>query len=348
MSEVVKYQPEIKEEVEQEKFLPDMPISGSALLEVARQAEAYIEAMDKIKTLVLRITRPSDWVDMGGVPYLQATGAEKVARVFGVSWEIAEGYPRKEPLPDGHYMYVYRGKFRLGRHEIEVEGRRSSRDDFFRVRYVRKGDKRERIELPPEEVDEGNVRMAAFTNWINNGIKRLLGLRNLTWEDLEAAGIKRPEKGVNYQKRESEAPKPSSREPSRGGDSQNMRERLVKEFKESFEALGWTTDQGKAFLKQHFKKESAKDLTDEEMAKAIDLLRQEAKRQEIAQAWEEISRFCEQNKIEWKEVETLIRSRFNKETPDSLTLMEVKALLGFLKEKNENKNQEKGSLFNQE
>jgi len=50
----------------------------------------------------------------------------------------------------------------------------------------------ERKELPPSEIDPGDVKKAAYTNCIGNGITRLLGLRNISYEDLEkVAGIKR-------------------------------------------------------------------------------------------------------------------------------------------------------------
>jgi hypothetical protein len=39
------------------------------------------------------------------------------------------------------------------------------------------------------EVDETNIMKAAYSNMMVNGITRLLGIRNLTWEQLEKYGI---------------------------------------------------------------------------------------------------------------------------------------------------------------
>ena len=164
-----------------------VPVASEALVELAAQAERRVEAINKIKAYSLRLTQPSDWVDQNGRPYLQVSGAEKIARLFGISWRIDE--PIREELEGGHYIYTYKGYFSLAGAEIEAIGSRSSKDPFFK-RYVYVNG--ERKELPPSEIDPGDVKKAAYTNCIGNGITRLLGLRNISYEDLEkVAGIKR-------------------------------------------------------------------------------------------------------------------------------------------------------------
>ena len=164
-----------------------VPVASEALVELAAQAERRVEAINKIKQYSLRLTQPSDWVDQNGRPYLQVSGAEKIARLFGISWRIDE--PIREDLEGGHYIYTYKGYFSLAGAEIEAIGSRSSKDPFFK-RYVYVNG--ERKELPPSEIDPGDVKKAAYTNCIGNGITRLLGLRNISYDDLEkVAGIKR-------------------------------------------------------------------------------------------------------------------------------------------------------------
>jgi len=164
-----------------------VPVASEALVELAAQAERRVEAINKIKAYSLRLTQPSDWVDQNGRPYLQVSGAEKIARLFGISWRIDE--PIREDLEGGHYIYTYKGYFSLAGAEIEAIGSRSSKDPFFK-RYVYVNG--ERKELPPSEIDPGDVKKAAYTNCIGNGITRLLGLRNISYDDLEkVAGIKR-------------------------------------------------------------------------------------------------------------------------------------------------------------
>jgi hypothetical protein len=168
-------------------------IYDDALIEAAANAEKRIEAVKKIKAISLRVTNPQDWVDEGGKPYLQVSGGQKVARVFGISWRI------DQPIfiidEDGHFRYEYKGYFSMGNIEIEVIGIRSSKDPFFR------GSKEN--PKPPSEIDKGNVQKSALTNCVGNGITSLLGLKNLTWEDLTDAGISRDKtNSVSFSKKE--------------------------------------------------------------------------------------------------------------------------------------------------
>lgn len=155
------------------------------LVIVAEQAERRVEAVKKIKILALKVTNPYDWVDQNGKPYLQASGAEKVARLFGICWKI-EGGERQE-LENGHFSFSFQGEFRLSGAEIEAIGSRSSTDKFFSTRYKWDEGKQKKLpyELPPSEIDQGNVKKAAYTNCIGNGITRLLGIRNMKWEEIE-------------------------------------------------------------------------------------------------------------------------------------------------------------------
>lgn len=177
---------------EQEAILP-VDLSSDGLIELARQAEQRVEAIKKIKVMALRTTNPHDWTDQGGKPYLQVSGAEKVARLFGISWRIDP--PTFLVEEDGHFTFDFKGYFSMGPAEIEAIGTRSSRDPFFAGSKDRP--------KPPSEIDKGDVKKAAFTNCIGNGVTRLLGIRNLTYEDLQEAGIDPSKIGkVEYRKQE--------------------------------------------------------------------------------------------------------------------------------------------------
>jgi len=176
----------------------DVPaISDSTLIQLAEQAEARVAAMQKIKKVALKMTNPTDWVDQNGKPYLQASGAEKVARLFGISWQIDEPVPEHED--GGHYNYTYKGYFSLAGATIEAVGTRSSKDGFFKKYGYENGQK---TELPPSAIDKGDVKKSAYTNLLANGITRILGLRNLSYGDLEEfAGItKEMVERVEYKK----------------------------------------------------------------------------------------------------------------------------------------------------
>jgi len=172
-------------------------IGDSTLLALAEQAEKRVMALNKIKRAALLATNARDWTDQNGNPYLQVSGAEKVARVFGIAWKIDE--PIMEIEESGHFSYTYKGYFTVAGATIEAIGTSSSKDPFFK-RYAGRGD--DRHELPPSELDKGDLKKAAYTNLLGNGITRLLGLRNLTWEDIkEYAGITKDQVGrVDYKK----------------------------------------------------------------------------------------------------------------------------------------------------
>jgi hypothetical protein len=112
---------------------------------------------------------------------LGAAGAEKVGRPFGVRIKI-NGPPEKIKGTDAqgeYYIWVYRGTSSLsGFDSIDVQGICSSRDKFFAIE--------DGILKPISEVDEPSIMKKAYNNLIMNGITRILGLRNLTWEEVRA------------------------------------------------------------------------------------------------------------------------------------------------------------------
>lgn len=153
------------------------------ILYLAEKADKYIDAMNKIMTAALKITNELDWVLIGGTPYLQESGATKVARLFGISIQLL-GKPTVECDNEGYKTYTYKARFMLRDQFIECEGSRSMKEDFFAKAGKDKPLKK------PDEIDERDVKMAAYTNCINNGVKRLIpNLRNIDVATLEAAGF---------------------------------------------------------------------------------------------------------------------------------------------------------------
>lgn len=154
--------------------------SADNIMYLAEKADKMISAMNKIMSAALKITSEHDWTLIGGKPYLQESGATKVARLFGISWQI--GNPKIECDAEGYKTFTYKGRFEMRGQFIECEGSRSMKDDFFGG----KPDKRKSV----DEISERNVRQAAYTNCINNGIKRIIpGLRGIDVKTLEEAGI---------------------------------------------------------------------------------------------------------------------------------------------------------------
>jgi hypothetical protein len=169
-------------------------LQDDKILTAVVKAEARVTAFIQIKKLSLKATTPLDWANLGGKPYLQDTGAEKVAGLFSPT--IGVPIITKEFAPDGHYTYFCDGLASWGGKEIPVMGSRSSKDKFFvQYDYETIDGKRKRVELSIEElisrIDPGDVRKSALTNYRNNAIKDVLGLEGITWADLADAGIEK-------------------------------------------------------------------------------------------------------------------------------------------------------------
>lgn len=158
------------------------------ILYLAEKADKYIEAMNRIMDAALKITNELDWVLIGGKPYLQESGSTKVARLFGISIQLM-GQPIVECDSNGYKTWTYKARFMLKDQFIECEGSRSMKDDFF-AKNGKDKDGNPKPPKKPDEIDERDVKMAAYTNCLNNGIKRLIpNLRNIDVATLERAGL---------------------------------------------------------------------------------------------------------------------------------------------------------------
>jgi len=157
-----------------------MELDYDNILVMADRADKMVSALNKIMAAALKITNGKDWVLIGSTPYLQETGASKVARLFGISWKICDGFPKQELDKDGYPTYTYRMEFSMHGQTITAEGMRNAADEFFTGKNKKSVD----------EIDLADVKRAAYTNCLNRGIKGILpGLRNLDVSDLENAGI---------------------------------------------------------------------------------------------------------------------------------------------------------------
>lgn len=149
---------------------------------LAEKAEKALEALNRIMDAALKITTELDWVLIGGNPYLQESGATKVARLFGISWQIIDKTATVDA--EGYKTFTYKARFMMKDTFIECEGSRSMKEDFFAKAGKDKPIKK------PDAIDERDVQMAAYTNCINNGIKRIIpNLRNIDIATLERAGL---------------------------------------------------------------------------------------------------------------------------------------------------------------
>lgn len=184
--------------VERQEVVEDAPIeqiiTDDFIAKFEKQADLY---QNRYLPICLKLTNESDWIDHGkkdAPKYsLQCSGAEKVCNPLGMVWD--------RPVVTKHERDDEKGKY----YEYEVEGvlqsrvlkrygwftgNCSSRDVFFNARG---------------SFDEGDIRKAAFSNWLVNGVTRLAGIRNPTPAMLAKAGLKPEQIGrIDYSGRKTE------------------------------------------------------------------------------------------------------------------------------------------------
>ena len=172
---------EIAQGGEAREIRPMLSEGLNVLMELAENADKRVAAMQTLRRASLKLMNKNDWVDQDGKPYPQSSGLEKVADAWGLSWGFL-GNPQKVVETDRYLiitsLYV---ESPWGR-RIEVIGTRASDDPL----YGKAGG----VLRPLSEIDEGDIRKASYTNALARGISIMLGLRNMTWEEL---GVKADE-----------------------------------------------------------------------------------------------------------------------------------------------------------
>lgn len=186
---------ELKEEVIEPMEMSIISVPGKGELSIEQEIEKVekgVELFNKVKIVSLKLTKESDWVFQGidretkepMSPYLMDRGAENIAIAWGI--DISGIELRMEWAEDEkgkYYAFIAKGKAyakKLSRY-VEDIGVCSQRDKFFGMI----GGKLKEI----EEVDMANIRRKAVTNLYNRLIKRVIGLMNITTDDLRAAGL---------------------------------------------------------------------------------------------------------------------------------------------------------------
>lgn len=158
-------------------------------------AERRLAVVDKVIRTALKFTNERDWLDQNGKPYLLHSGAERIARLFGISLQdIKTEKVWADDTQGRYYIYKTTGRALLpGKYDsIEALGTCSQRDKFFGWRNK---ELKETV-----EIDETNVMKASYSNFVVNAITHLLGLRNITWEELNEAHINKDKVAkVEYQ-----------------------------------------------------------------------------------------------------------------------------------------------------
>lgn len=154
------------------------------VIAAANKLEAYAKAQDQILNIIVKRTFAGDWVchDKESTPEaerkanLGAAGAERIANFLGVQESNWKEYPKEWSEDHKHYSYAYSADFTfrgITRHAI---GRAGTRDKFFSAGK------------PMDEINEDDIRVAAFRETFKKGLTRLFGLRNIPLTKLKTLG----------------------------------------------------------------------------------------------------------------------------------------------------------------
>lgn len=194
-TEILESQPDTNGE--ENKAIEKTGISDTYLAHldfVAKNIDRFVIAKQKIWQAILRLAKEGDWVVFESEDKnsptgkrssvcLSGAGADRVASSIGISFtNWKEKREEGEDEKGKWYRYWFEVDTSFGGRTIKVMGRSSSRDKFFGMAY---GQLKEL-----SDIDESNIRMAAFHNAMKEGVKILLGLRNIPLEEFEKAGIK--------------------------------------------------------------------------------------------------------------------------------------------------------------
>jgi hypothetical protein len=156
--------------------MTDLMIQGQDFTaqEIVAVMEKMSEVVEKARIIALKGTTPADWTDQGGKPYLTISGSNKVKNIFKVS--VSDSGWNKTDLEDEtgkYYVVSFHATFTWSLGSTTMTGTCSSRDKFF-------GKDKEM-----SQVDFTNVLKKAETNCYGRGIKALLGIGNIEWDELE-------------------------------------------------------------------------------------------------------------------------------------------------------------------
>jgi len=152
--------------------------------------EAQEKINERIRAIAFKATNSRDWSNHGGNPYLEVSGSEKISVKFGIAWDVPE--PKRDNKKDSkgeYYVYGTTGGFWVSsrpHRRITQTGTASSRDPFFTHGFDEEmGCDR----VVQEDIKEMDVKKKATTNCIGRGVRSVLGLNKLTWEELAQYGI---------------------------------------------------------------------------------------------------------------------------------------------------------------
>ena len=163
-----------------------------------KAVEGQIVLRSKLLMTALKALKPHDIQDFDGKPYLEGEGAARIMAVVR-GFRVGEAKFVVEQIAP-HYFVECAIPIEFKGATTVAIGDCSTQDSFFTGKDGHSGRYGKYIEQTGSEVMAtrlllGDAKKKARENAISRGVSELLGLKGLSWADLEELGLKRGEAG---------------------------------------------------------------------------------------------------------------------------------------------------------
>jgi len=190
---------------------------------ILRESEARAELMATVSRGVVKACHQRNIIDMGGNPYITDDGCEKIARAAGISFSspvVKEYWDKEGKAPE--WCVEIEGTGTMFGQTITDFGCCTSADSFIANR---------KISIPQMR---NEVKKKAYANWRGRIVRGMLGLKELTWAELNSIGFEQGSSArVEYEKGATSGK-------SDGGDDarKKLGEMMLKDCKDDKAAAG--------------------------------------------------------------------------------------------------------------
>jgi len=224
------------------------------VIAISKRIEEYAKAHDAIVGAVVKRSYPGDWVchkkdgdkDEDQKVNMGAAAAERMAAFVGITESNWTAGTKEWSEDRKHYTWTYEADFTFGKRTIHVASRVGTRDKFF---GKAKGEWK-----PLEDVQDDDIKKAAFRACRKEGVRTLLGLRNVPVAKLKDLGFDIAK--INYVGFEAKGKALSAESEKKGQDGLATKTIIVKDIKEF---SGTSKSTGKEWVRHDiFDKEGAK------------------------------------------------------------------------------------------
>lgn len=163
-------------------------------------ASKQIELRSKLLATALKALKPHDIQDFEGKPYIEGEGAARIMAVIR-GFKVSEPKFATEHIHPHYFIECSIPMEFMGATTVAI-GDCSTADVFFTGRDGKSGRYGKYLEQTGSETMAsrlllGDAKKKARENAISRGVTELLGLKGLSWEDLEKLGFSRSGAGSN-------------------------------------------------------------------------------------------------------------------------------------------------------